>query len=146
MPAISYLFTNLQPLTNYEKCFLFQLQSSFLSPEIQVFVFRSSPLFFSVAHCFRGWLKINLKVCLIIHLSKNLLTHLVWYLEKEKRYDIENLSVDIECLIRNIFMEKSCRKCAQVVSDPFFILVNNPKPSHARNSFKNKIFWKRIAK
>ena len=33
----------------------------------------------------------------------------------------------------------------KLVSDPFIILVNNPKQSsHARNSFKNKIFWKRI--
>ena len=30
---------------------------------------------------------------------------------------------------------------------PFFILVNNPKqPLHARNSFKNKMFWKGIIK
>ena len=31
--------------------------------------------------------------------------------------------------------------------DPFLTLVNNPKkPLHARNSFKNKIFWKKIIK
>ena len=35
----------------------------------------------------------------------------------------------------------------KLVSDPFLILVNNPKqPLHARNSFKSKIFWKRIIK
>ena len=34
-----------------------------------------------------------------------------------------------------------------LVPDPFFILVNNPKQSlHARNFFKNKIFWKGIIK
>ena len=45
-------------------------------------------------------------------------------------------------------MEKSYRKYApKLVPDPFLILVNNPKqPLHARNSFKNKIFWKRIIK
>ena len=33
----------------------------------------------------------------------------------------------------------------KLVSDLFIILVNNPKqPLHARNSFKSKIFWKRI--
>ena len=38
-------------------------------------------------------------------------------------------------------MEKSCRKCAPKVPDPFLILVNNPKqPLHAKNSLKNKIF------
>ena len=34
-----------------------------------------------------------------------------------------------------------------LVSDPFLILVNNPKqPLHAKNSFKNKIFLKGIIK
>ena len=33
----------------------------------------------------------------------------------------------------------------KLVPDSFFILVSNPKqPLHARNSFKNKIFWKGI--
>ena len=32
-----------------------------------------------------------------------------------------------------------------VNSRPFLILLNNPKqPLHARNSFTNQIFWKRI--
>ena len=40
-------------------------------------------------------------------------------------------------------MQKICTK----IPDPCFILVNNPKqPLHARNYFKNKIFWKRIIK
>ena len=44
-------------------------------------------------------------------------------------------------------MEKSCRKCALTASDPFLILVTNPKqPLHARSSFENKIFWKRLIK
>ena len=35
----------------------------------------------------------------------------------------------------------------KLVPDPFFILVNNPKqPLHARNSFKNMIFSKKIIK
>ena len=34
-----------------------------------------------------------------------------------------------------------------LISDPFLILVNNPKqPLHASNSFTNRIFWKRIIK
>ena len=43
-------------------------------------------------------------------------------------------------------MEKSYRKYAPKASPRLlFILVNNPKqPFHARNSFKNKIFWKGI--
>ena len=35
----------------------------------------------------------------------------------------------------------------KLVTDPFLILENNPKqPTHARNSFENKIFCKRIIK
>ena len=35
----------------------------------------------------------------------------------------------------------------KLVTDPFLILVKNPKqPMHARNSFENKIFCKRIIK
>ena len=35
----------------------------------------------------------------------------------------------------------------KLVPDFFFIVVNNPKqPLHARNSFKNKVFWKGIIK
>ena len=38
-------------------------------------------------------------------------------------------------------------KHQKLVPDPFLILVNNPKqPLHARNYFKNKIFWKIIIK
>ena len=40
-------------------------------------------------------------------------------------------------------MEKSCRKCALKAS-PIILLNNLKQPLHARNSFKNKIFWKGI--
>ena len=47
-------------------------------------------------------------------------------------------------------MEKVCRNCAPKASSrPLFnlILVNSPKqPVHARNSFENEIFGKRIIK
>ena len=73
---------------------LFHLKSSFCSWDIQIFVFQSSPPFFPVGHCFRGWSKINLKVYVIHFLNKNLITHFVWYLEKGKRNDSETLSID----------------------------------------------------
>ena len=43
-------------------------------------------------------------------------------------------------------MEKLYRKCAQkLVTDPFLILADNPKQLlHARISFTNQIFGKRI--
>ena len=79
---ISHQMTSLK---KYEKWLLFCLKSSFRSRDIQFFVFLSSPLFLPVSHCFRGWWKINLKVCDIINcLNKNLITHFVWYLKKEK--------------------------------------------------------------
>ena len=91
---ISHQMTSLK---KYEKWFLFYLKSSFRSRDIQFFVFLSSPLFLLVSHCFRGWWKINLKVCDIINcLNKNLITHFVWYLKKEKKYDIETLAIDLE--------------------------------------------------
>ena len=80
---------------NYEKCFLFHLKSSFCSQDIHFFVISSSPLLSPVSHCFRGWSKKNPKVYDVINcLNKNLITHFVWYLEKEIRCDIENLSID----------------------------------------------------
>ena len=44
-------------------------------------------------------------------------------------------------------MEKSMQKIGNIVPDAFLILVNSPKqPMHARNSFENKIFGKKIIK
>ena len=98
------------------KIFLFHLRSSLFSQDIQIFVFLSSPLFLPVNHCFRGWSKINLKVYDIINcLNKNLITHFVWYLGKEKRYDSENLSID-RVLNKDNFYGKSCRKCSPKAS------------------------------
>ena len=90
-----YFCTRWCPSKIYEKCFLFHLKSSWHPSDIQIFVFPSFPLFLPVDHCSRGRLKTNLKVydgtnCL----NKNLITHFVWYLEKEKGYDIETLSID----------------------------------------------------
>ena len=88
-------FTKWKPFNNYKRCFLFHLKSFVCSRDIQIFVFPSSPLSLHVSYCFRAWSKINLKVYdVIICLNKNLITYFVWYLEKEKRYDIEILSID----------------------------------------------------
>ena len=91
-------------------------KSFFHSQDIQIFVFLSFPLFLPDGHCFRGWSKINLKVYDVINcLNKNLITHFVWYLDKEKRYDIETLSID-GVSDKKHFIEKSCRKCAAKAS------------------------------
>ena len=102
------------PFKNYEKCFSFHLKSSFRSRDIQALVFSSSPLFLPVSHCFRGWSKKNLKVYDVINcLNKNLITHFVWYLEKEIRCDIETLSIDRELNKEHFYgkiMQKMCTK------------------------------------
>ena len=68
-----HFFTKRQPLNNYLKCFLFHLKSSsFRAEDIQIFVFRSSLLFFPSQAFLRG--KINLKVYDVINcLNKNLI-------------------------------------------------------------------------
>ena len=92
---IFIFFTKWQPFKNYEKYFLFHQKSSFRSWDNQIFLFRPS-LFFSLsAIAFRRWSKINLIVYdAIMCLNKNSITHFLWYLEKEKRYDTETLSID----------------------------------------------------
>ena len=90
--CVRYFLTNfyLIALQKLWKIFLFHLKSSFRSRDIQIFVYLSSPLFFPVSHCFRGWSKKNLKIYDVINcLNKNLIIHFVWYLEKEKSCDIE---------------------------------------------------------
>ena len=77
-------------------------------------VFPSSSLFLPVSHCFRGWLKINLKVYDVINcLNKNLIRHFVWYLEKEKKYDNETFSTNRILNKKHFYgkvMQKMCTK------------------------------------
>ena len=107
-------FTKWQPFKNYEKSCLFHLKSTFRSQHILIFVFPYFLLFLLVSHCLRGWSKINLKVYDINNcLNKNLITHFVWYLGKEKRYDIETLSNDRVLNKKHFYgkiMEKMCTK------------------------------------
>ena len=70
-----------------KKLFLFLRYSNFC-----ISVFLS---FFPVSHCFGGWFKKNLKVYDAMNcLNEKLITHFVWYLEKEIRCDIETLPID----------------------------------------------------
>ena len=103
------------PLNNYEKYFQFSMKRSFFYfRDIKVFVFPTSPQFFPVSPCLRGWFKINIKVYdTSICLNKNLITYFVWYLEKEKRYDIETLSSDRVLRMEHFhgkIMQKLCTK------------------------------------
>ena len=90
-----FIFHQMIALQKFWKMFLVHLKSFFHSRDIQIFVFPSSPLSLPVSHCLRTWYKINLKVYDAINcLNKNLITHFVWYLKKEKRYDIDTFSID----------------------------------------------------
>ena len=63
---------------------------------------------------FRGCSKVNLKIYDVIScLNKNLITHFVWYLQKQKRYDIETLSIDRVLNKEHFYgkvMQKICTK------------------------------------
>ena len=121
--------------------------------DIQIFVFLSSPLFFPVSHCLRGWSKKNYKIYDIIHcLNKNLIAHFVWYIVKEIRCDMETLSMDRELNKKHFywkFLSFLCRKFAPKVSPrPLFDFAKYPKTAilHTRNYFGNTVFLKRIVK
>ena len=68
--------------------------------------------------------------------NKNLVTHFVWYLEKEKEHGIEILSID-RVLNKELFYGQIMYKMHQkLVPDPFLMLVNNQKqPLNARYYF-----------
>ena len=75
--------------------------------------------------------------------GNGLITHFVWYLEKENRYEIETLSID-RVLNKEYFYGKVMQ---EICTKSFLILVNNPKqPLHARNSFKTRYFEKGLPK
>ena len=108
------LFHQMIALQKLWKMLFMSLKSSFRSWDIQFFVFLAFLIFLLVGHCFRGWWKINLKVHDVIsYLNKSSIIHFVWYLEKEKRYDIETLSIhgasDKERFYRET-MQKMCCK------------------------------------
>ena len=71
-------------------------------------------------------------VCDVINfVNKKLITHFVWYLENEKRYDIETLLID-RVLNKDCFVEKSCRKHAPKASPrPLFKFGKYPKTTTA---------------
>ena len=95
---------------------MFFIPSKKLFSFLRYSIFSISVLssFSTCGHCFRGWSKINLKVCDGINCpNKNSIAHFVWYFGKEKRYDNETLSIDEvsdkEHFYRKI-MQKMCSK------------------------------------
>ena len=85
-----FIFRQMIAIQKIWKMFFISSKKLFSFSRYSNFVILSSPLFLPVSHCFRDWSKTNLKVYDIINsLNKTLITHFIWYLEKEKRYDIE---------------------------------------------------------
>ena len=109
-----YFSPNDSPSKIIKKCFLFHLKNSFHSWDIQIFVYWSSHLLFHGCHCFRGWLKKKIQICDVITcLNEDLITHFVWYLEKDIRCDIETLSIDRVLNTEHFYvkiMQKMCTK------------------------------------
>ena len=62
-------------------------------------------------------------------------THFVWYIDKERRYDIETLAIDT-VLNKEPLYKKSCRKCGPIASHrPLFYFGKQPKTAIACNKF-----------
>ena len=140
-------FHQMKTLQKLWKMFLLSSKKLFSFSRHSNFCISIFPSFLS-CQPFRIWSKINLEVYDVINcLNKNLITHFVWYLGKEKRNDTETLFTE-RVLNKGHFYGKSCKKCApKAFPRPIFNLVNNPKQSlHARNSFEDKIFWKMVIK
>ena len=104
----------------------------FSFPRHSIFVFPTSIHFLPVSHWLRGWFKINRKVFDVsIFLNKNVITHFVWYLKKEKKDITLNLCQLIEFYVKNIFMEKSCRNYVPKASPgPLLNLVKRTQNNH----------------
>ena len=86
---------NDSPSKTMKNAFYFIKKALFSLEIIKFFYFCPSLSFLALSHCFRGWSKINLRVYDAIScLNKNLIQHFVCYLEKEKRYNTESLSID----------------------------------------------------
>ena len=90
-----FTFYQMIALQKLWKMFDFILKAIFVLKIFKFLYFRLSLFFFAIIHCFRGWIKRNLKVYDVINCpNENLITHFVWYLENKIRCDIETLSID----------------------------------------------------
>ena len=85
-------FSFFQPMITLKKLW----KMLFISSK-KIFRFLYFPLlsFSPVSRCSKRWSKINLRVYYVITCpNKNLKTHIVWYLDKESRSDIETWSIN----------------------------------------------------
>ena len=135
-----FIFHQMIALQNHEKKFF--SSKKLLSIEIFKPLYFHLPLFFPISHCFRGWSKKRLKVNDI----DNIFCLIYW--EKNKVWWNWNSAHWIE-LNKEHFLQNNHAEIVHqnLAPDSSLILLNNPKqPLHATNSFRNKVFWKRIIK
>ena len=133
MSTIFYEISIIHQMVTLQKpweMFFISSKKLFSFTRYSMFCISVFPFFLSVSHCFRD--------CDVVSgLSKNLITHFIWYLEKNKSYDIENSSIDIVLNKKHFYWK----------TDPSLILVNNPKRSlHARSFLKVGYFERELSK
>ena len=88
-------FRRMIALQKLKKMLFISSKELFSLSRYSFFCISVLPSFSTCRPLLRGWSKINLKLHEVINcLSKISRTHFVWYLEKEKTYDIETLSID----------------------------------------------------
>ena len=94
-----------------------------------------SSLFLPVSHWFRGWSWKDLNVYGVINcLNKNLITHFVWYLEKEIRCDTGTLSIDREFSKEGILKEDYQKALKKFT----LFFLSNPVPFNGQSYQKQK--------
>ena len=101
-----------------------------------IFCISIFPSFSPVSHCFKGWWKVNLKVCDVInYLNKKLITRFVWYLKKEKRYDIKTLFIDRVLNKEHFYWKIMQKMCTRGYSQIPFNFGKWPKKGIACKKF-----------
>ena len=140
-----YFSPNDSPSKTMKNVFYFIKKALFILKIFKFLYFCLSLFFFLPAIALKADPRKILKF-VINCLNKNLITHFVWYLDKEIRCGIETLSIDRELNKEHVYPKNHAENVLQKLApNHFLILLNNPKqPSHTRNSFKNKVFWQRI--
>ena len=120
-------------LQNFWKMFFFSSKKLFSLLRLFKFLYYIFlSLFFLVSHCCGAWSKINLKVYDIINcLNKNFIRQFVWYLEKEKRYDIQTLSINIVLNKENFIWKVMQKIWTKSCHRPLFYFIKQPKTTIA---------------
>ena len=104
---------NDSPSKNMKDVFYFVEKALFVL-KIFAYLYFHLPLFSPCQPLLKSLIQDKIKLYDVINrLNKNSITHFVWYLKKEKRYDIETLSIDRVLNKEHFYgkiMQKICTK------------------------------------